>query len=107
MAMNPMQKKARLSFLLGMFLTLVICGLIIVFLIFQLMNLKKEQESIAYKQVYVLSQDVQSGDYIGTAYKTTNVDSTAVPANAITDISHFTDKTIAKVNLGRRNNFNY
>ena len=36
MAMNPMQKKARISFLLGMFLTLIITGVIIGFLVFQL-----------------------------------------------------------------------
>ena len=101
MAMNPMQKKARTSFLLGIFLTLLICGLVIVFLIFQLMQVKKEQESIVYKPVYVLSQDVQSGDYIGALYKKVNLDNTGIPANAITDLSYLTDTTIAKVNLGK------
>ena len=101
MAMNPMQKKARTSFLLGIFLTLVICGLVIVFLIFQLMQVKKEQESVVYKPVYVLSQDVQSGDYIGASYKKINLDSTGIPANAITDLSYLTDTTMAKVNLGK------
>ena len=43
MAMNPMQKKARTSFLLGIFLTLLICGLVIVFLIFQLMQVKRNK----------------------------------------------------------------
>ena len=101
MAMNPMQKKARTSFLLGIFLTLIICGLVIVFLIFQLMQVKKEQESLVYKSVYVLSQDVQSGDYIGASYKKVEIDSSGVPKNAITDLSYLTDTTIAKVNLGQ------
>ena len=42
MAMNPMQKKARTSFLLGMFLTLIITGIIIALLIMQLGKIKKE-----------------------------------------------------------------
>ena len=36
MAMNPMQKKARTSFLLGMLLTLIITGIIMAFLILQI-----------------------------------------------------------------------
>lgn len=100
MAMNPMQKKARTSFLLGIFLTLVICGLVIVFLIFQLMQIKKEQESINYKKPYILTQDVQSGDYIGTAYSNSlDIDTRAIPANAIT--GPISDTAIAKVNIGK------
>ena len=45
MAINPMQRKARNSFLLGMFITLLITGAIIGLLAMQLMNrIKKEQE---------------------------------------------------------------
>ena len=47
MAMNPMQKKARTSFLLGMLLTLVITGIIIGLLIAQLSKIKKEEASSA------------------------------------------------------------
>ncbi len=101
MAMNPMQKKARTSFLLGILLTLLICGLIIVFLIFQLMKVKQEEASVVYKQVYVLSQDVQSGDYIGSAYQRIEADSSMVPTNAITDLSYLNETTIAKVNMGK------
>ena len=45
MATNPMQRKARNSFLLGMLITLVIAGAIIALLFIQLKNYKeKEQE---------------------------------------------------------------
>ena len=45
MATNPMQRKARNSFLLGMLVMLLIAGAIIAFLIMQLMDkMKKEQE---------------------------------------------------------------
>ena len=44
MAMNPMQRKANNSFLLGVVITILITGAIIAFLIFQLANLNKEME---------------------------------------------------------------
>lgn len=84
MAMNPMQKKARTSFLLGMFLTLVITGLIIVFLEYQLMNTKKEEEAVVFKEVYTVSQDIKSGGKLLGCVIPQNIDSTLVPNNAIT-----------------------
>ena len=44
MAKNPMQRKARNSFILGMFITLVITGSIIGLLVFKLINIKKENK---------------------------------------------------------------
>jgi hydroxymethylpyrimidine pyrophosphatase-like HAD family hydrolase len=47
MATNPMQRKARNSFLLGMLITLLIAGVIIAFLAIQLKNkLDKEKEEV-------------------------------------------------------------
>ena len=44
MAMNPMQRKANNSFLLGILITLLITGAIIGFLIYQVSNLNSELE---------------------------------------------------------------
>lgn len=68
MATNPMQRKARNSFLLGMLLTLVITGIIIVFLAMQLIErVQKEREETATSlTVYVLNADVKSGQVITT-----------------------------------------
>ena len=68
MATNPMQRKARNSFLLGMLVMLLIAGVIIAFLFMQLMNkTKKEQEELkASVKAYVLNQDVSSGQVITT-----------------------------------------
>ena len=45
MATNPMQRKARNSFLLGMLVMLLILGIVIALLFMQLMNkVKKEKE---------------------------------------------------------------
>ena len=41
MATNPMQRKARNSFLIGVLLTLVIAGAVITLLILQLKNYKQ------------------------------------------------------------------
>ena len=61
MAMNPMQRKARTSFLLGMFLTLLITGVVIGALIYMLGQEKSKQASVVYKQVYVVSKEIKSG----------------------------------------------
>ena len=64
MAMNPMQRKGRNSFLLGMFITLFIAGAIIIFLILQMNELKEEKKYGESATVYVLAQDVSSGQII-------------------------------------------
>ncbi len=70
MATNPMQRKARNSFLLGMLVMLLIAGVIIAFLFIQLMNkTKKEQEELKLStNVYVLNQDVKSRTSNNTRY---------------------------------------
>lgn len=105
MAMNPMQKKARTSFLLGMFLTLIITGLVIVFLILQLSKINKELDAIQYKKVYVLNEDVKSGDKLDGLGVLKEVDSSYVPNNAITSANmgeYITENSTLKIaaNIG-------
>ncbi len=90
MATNPMQRKARNSFLLGMLLMLVISGAIIALLFMQLMNKnKKEQEELkASVKAYVLKQDVSSGQVITTdMLELQTVNKNLVPSNATSDLS--------------------
>lgn len=91
MATNPMQRKARVSFLLGMLVMLIITGAIIAFLILQLTNMKKAEQELeeSYIKVYVLNKDVASGDEI-TLEDLTATD--VVKTNAPTD--YITDKTV-------------
>lgn len=66
MASNPMQRKSRNSFLLGMILTLLITGVIIALLFLQLKQ-KTEQlnaELNAKVNVYTLTQNVKSGQVL-------------------------------------------
>ena len=90
MATNPMQRKARNSFLLGMLVTLLIAGVVIAFLVIQLKNRidKEKAELQASVQVYTLNQDVSSGQVITTdmLIKQT-VNKNFVPSNATSDIS--------------------
>ena len=69
MAMNPMQRKANNSFLLGILITLLITGAIIAFLIYQVSSLNKEMEEAAADKVYgyVVTTPIQSGTEITSA----------------------------------------
>lgn len=66
MAVNPMQRKARQSFLLGMLVMLVIAAIVVALLFMQIMNMKKSEEATAAasKTVYVLNVDKKSGEPI-------------------------------------------
>ena len=89
MASNPMQRKARNSFLLGMLLMLVITGAIIALLFMQLMEKnKKEKEQLQQMvKAYVLKEDVKSGQVITSdMLESKTVDKTLVPSNATSDI---------------------
>lgn len=101
MVSNPMQRKARTSFLLGMFLAIVIMGAVVGYLLYLIKGYKDEQDSIrkSQKEVCVLSADVNSGDSI-TSGSLTKVVAMAdsVPSDAIT-ASALTEKSVAKVNL--------
>lgn len=90
MATNPMQRKARNSFLLGMLVMLIIAGLIIAFLVMQLMDKINKERADAANMVnaYVLNQDVKSGQVITTDMLTSMpVNKTLVPSNATSDLS--------------------
>lgn len=85
MAVNPMQRKARNSFLLGVLLTLLITGIVITLLFLQLkkMNDEKVAEAALKVNVYVLNKDVKSGQVLTqdmfTLQPTTK---TLIPSNA-------------------------
>ncbi len=87
MASNPMQRKARVSFLMGMFITLLITGAVIVILFMMLMKNKQEEnaEKQAQVSVYVLNADVKSGQIITPdMYETKQVNQDMVPGDAVT-----------------------
>ena len=89
MASNPMQRKARNSFLLGMLVMLLIAGVIIAFLFMQLLGRinKEREEASSQVNVYVLNQDVSSGQVITNDMLTLQtVNRNLVPSNATSDL---------------------
>ncbi len=101
MAKNPMQRKARNSFILGMFVTLVITGVIIAFLVFKLININTEnkEKGQELKNVYVLTTDIKSGDNIKLEnLKKVDVTTEIVPNNSVT-LMQIEENTIAKIDL--------
>lgn len=86
MATNPMQRKARNSFLLGMLLMLIICGLVIAFLFLQLKNYQDKEKAVIKVKITVLSEDVKAGQIITSDMLTKkDIDKTLIPENAIGD----------------------
>ena len=86
MATNPMQRKARSSFILGMFVTLLITGAIIVFLFLQIKkdHDEKKQELINSASVWVLNQDVTSGQIItSNMLQQKTLSKNTIPSNAV------------------------
>ena len=85
MAVNPMQRKSRNSFLLGIIITLLITGIVIIFLFLQLKKVKDEQAAAAalLANVYTLNQDVKSGQILTEdMFSLKSVDRTTIPSNA-------------------------
>ena len=101
MATNPMQRKTRQSFLLGVIITLLLAAIVIFFLYNQVKKLKEELESEA-KQKYtvsVLKQNVKSGQKLTIdMFEQREVTRNAVPDNA-TNVATVEGIPIAKIDL--------
>lgn len=85
MASNPMQRKSRNSFLIGVVITLIIATVPIFFLFRQLQSKTDElnTELNAKKNVYVLNQDVKSGQILTEdMFSTKRIHQDSIPSNA-------------------------
>lgn len=85
MAINPMQRKVRNSFLLGMVITLLVTGVIIALLFMQVKNYKDAQkaENAKLVKVYALNQEVKSGQVLTQdMFSIKTVNRETVPNNA-------------------------
>lgn len=94
MATNPMQRKARNSFILGVLVTFVIMAMIVALLLVQLKKMKEaEEERIANTvKVCVLKFDVVSGQIItGDMITTKEVDKSTVPTNGTSNMTNLSN----------------
>ncbi len=93
MASNPMQRKSRNSFLLGMIITLLITGIVIAFLFLQLKQKSDElkAELDAKVLVYALNQDVKANQVLTEdMFSRKLIHKDSIPSNA-TSVSSVID----------------
>lgn len=103
MAVNPMQRKARQSFLLGMVVMLLIAAIVVALLFMQIMKLKDAETATAAasKTVAVLKSDIKSGQVITGADLTTKKLVTELSQTEIATVANLTENTVAKIDLGK------
>ena len=109
MATNPMQRRARNSFLLGILISTLLLGAVIAGLVYMLMNMQKKQNELQASTIYVLTKSVASGEEIKASdLKAVKVSKDVTPSNAVStnDFSGTnengeteTKKIVAKIKL--------
>ena len=101
MASNPMQRKSRNSFILGVLITVLIMGALAAVLLLKIKNMQdSENKRLANLiKVYALKVDVKSGEQIDSSMLTqVETDKNAAPTDAITGAS-LTETSVAKIDL--------
>ena len=101
MAKNPMQRKARNSFLLGMLVTFIVLGAVIGILVFNLINTNKLEKAKEddLKEVYVAANIINSGDIIKLEnLKKVKATVGTIPQNSI-NLMQIQDDTCAKIDI--------
>jgi hypothetical protein len=93
MAMNPMQRRARNSFLAGMLITLVIMAIVVIALLYKINQLNEDKEKlIALQQtVYVAAEDISSGGEVTENQLVKATVITDVPSDEILSMSDFVE----------------
>ena len=96
MAMNPMQRKIRNSFLFGFLVAVIIAAVVVALLYMRVKGLKEEivkiqkENEVALVQVYAVTQDVQKDEILTASedadqkFALISVPAQQVPDNAIT-----------------------
>ena len=66
MAMNPMQRRARNSFLIGFLVSLIIMAIFVIFLLMEIKSINEAKEALEQlqKTVYVAAEDLESGQIV-------------------------------------------
>lgn len=87
MAMNPMQRRARNSFLIGFLVALIIMAVVVLLLLYKIKGLNESLDSLKAKQsvVYVANADLRSGEILNfdEDFKTETVQTTVLSSEVI------------------------
>ena len=103
MASNPMQRKARNSFILGVLIAVLVMGAIVAVLLLKIKNMQaKEDDRLANLiKVYALNTNVKSGDTLDASMLVqVETDKNAAPTDAIKGTA-LTENSIAKIDLSK------
>ena len=89
MVTNPMKKKFRNGLIIGILITFIIAAIIVALLVMKIQDQQEEIESyqVAMTSVYILNQDVQSGQALTSdMFTLSTIPSTTVPSNSTGNI---------------------
>ena len=103
MATNPIQKKTRNSFMLGMLVMFILMGIVVAVLAYMIVTLKQaENDRLArQKNAYIVSESISSGNSVDSSMlKATKIDTSAVPTDAV-NLGDITENTIAKIDISK------
>ncbi len=103
MASNPMQRKSRNSFILGVLIAVLVMGAIVAVLLLKIKNMQaKEDDRLANLiKVYALNTNVKSGDTLDASMLVqVETDKNAAPTDAIKGTA-LTENSIAKIDLSK------
>lgn len=91
MAMNPMQRRARTSFIIGFLVALIMGALVVVALLVKIKGLNEAKEAIEalQKEVYVASADLESGQEVTLDDFKMGTVQTVVPKETMLEIDDF------------------
>lgn len=91
MAMNPMQRRARTSFIIGFLVALIMGALVVVALLVKIKGLNEAKEAIEalQKEVYVASTDLESGQEVTLDDFSMGTVQTVVPKDTMLEIDDF------------------
>lgn len=101
MAINPMQKKVRNAFLLGVLIMLVISavlGVLAYLLIFGNTNNKKE--GIQRREVYVTSKEIKSGEILQNGINVKLIEIETSLSTGLINGSEISNNAVARIDLG-------
>lgn len=103
MATNPIQKKTRNSFMLGMLVMFILMGIVVAVLAYMIVTLKQaENDRLArQKNAYIVSESISSGNSVDSSMlKATKIDTSVVPTDAV-NLGDITENTIAKIDISK------
>lgn len=91
MAVNPMQRRARNSFLIGFLVALIIMALVVLLLLYKIKNLNEAKEALESKQrtVLVATTDLKSGEEVTMDSFKTEVVQTTMDTTQIISMDDF------------------